>query len=104
MPSTSHERKAAMSVAESTEERNGTHALTFAQALAQAETQARTALPRTLHERLSCAVALVKDGQVLEHEAGTGWTVADTQAPTGEFHVNGTCACADAATAPQHLC
>ena len=48
--------------------------LTFHAALAMAEAQARSTLDLALHERLSCAVALVKDGRVFQTSAGL-WQV-----------------------------
>jgi hypothetical protein len=40
-------------------------AVTFAEALIQAERLAKEALPEALHDRLACAVALVRQGQCL---------------------------------------
>jgi hypothetical protein len=44
--------------------------LTLTQALTQAEAQARSTLPVALHERLSAAVSLVKDGRVFQDSGG----------------------------------
>jgi hypothetical protein len=51
---------------------------TFPQALTQAEAQARSTLPVELDERLSAAVALVKDGRVFQDSAGE-WQVDSNQ-------------------------
>jgi len=79
--------------------------ITFHQALEQAELLARQHLPETLHERLSCAVALVKGGQVLQMDDGS-WEVESTSIPGKQYHVNGTgCPCEDAHyRAPQGRC
>jgi hypothetical protein len=82
--------------------------LTFTQALERAELLARQALPPASHERLSCAVALVKDGHVLHqapcHVVEGGrllrsepghWTVESVQTPGKTYTVNGACDCAD---------
>jgi hypothetical protein len=68
--------------------------LTFHQALVQAEAQARSTLDVALHERLSCAVALVKDGAVFQANDHT-WTVASASTPGKEYSPNGTCGCDD---------
>jgi hypothetical protein len=68
--------------------------LTFHQALAQAEAQARSTLAPALHERLSCAVSLVKDGRVFQASDGT-WQVDSTSRAGLVYSVNGTCACDD---------
>jgi hypothetical protein len=68
--------------------------LTFTQALTQAEAQARSTLDVALHERLSCAVALVKAGRVVEHSAA-GWQVDSSSREGVTYTVNGTCNCDD---------
>jgi hypothetical protein len=78
--------------------------LTFREALAQAEAQARATLPPALHERLACAVALVTQGQVLQDAETSGWWVTDRPALPGDTLVNGQCVCEDFALAPRHLC
>lgn len=70
--------------------------LSFQQALDMAEVLARNALPTVLHERLSCAVALVKAGAVLETDEPHTWTVASASTPGKEYTVNGHCPCEDA--------
>lgn len=79
--------------------------LTFSAALEMAEAQARSTLDASLHERLACAVALVKDGRVFQTNAGL-WEV-DSASTEGLVHqVNGTCDCHDAHfhKPPQGLC
>src|SRR5262245_1488415 len=95
-----------MSVAESTEERNGVHVLTFTEALAQAEVQARVKLDPALHERLSCAVALVQHAKIEPGPHENEWWVIDPEAFRDKQRVMATsrCTCQDAATAPQHYC
>jgi hypothetical protein len=68
---------------------------TFLQALTEAEAQARTTLPATLHERLSCAVALVRDSSVFQSADGS-WTVASVSTPGKHYAMNGSCPCGDA--------
>jgi len=68
--------------------------LTFAQALLQAEAQARSTLAPELHERLSAAVSLVKDGRVFQATDGT-WQVASASTEGLVYSVNGTCSCED---------
>ena len=68
--------------------------LTFAQALLQAEAQARSTLDVALHERLSAAVALVKDGRVFQSNDGT-WQVDSASQEGLTYTVNGTCGCQD---------
>jgi hypothetical protein len=81
-----------------------TTTLTFTEALAHAEVQARTTLPSTLHERLAAAVALVTQGQVFQDSDGT-WLVHSTSRAGLSHTVNGTCGCEDAFyRAPQGLC
>jgi hypothetical protein len=70
-------------------------ALTFTQALTQAEAQARSTLPVELHERLSAAVALVTQGRVFQTTDGT-WQVDSSSQEGLTYAVNGTCACRDA--------
>lgn len=78
--------------------------LTFTQALEQAELLARQALDPALHERLSCAVALVRQGSVFEDDAGL-WTVASATTPDKRYSVNGSCSCQDACyQAPRGFC
>jgi hypothetical protein len=78
--------------------------LTFLQALTQAEAQARSTLDAALHERLSCAVSLVKDGKVFQMTDGT-WQVGSSQEGR-VYHPNGTCGCRDLHfnKPPQNLC
>jgi hypothetical protein len=79
--------------------------LTFAQALLQAEAMARSTLPPELHERLSCAVALVQEGKVLQADDGQSWHVTSATTPNKTYAVNGTCPCEDAFyRAPSGLC
>ena len=68
--------------------------LTFHQALIQAEAQARSTLDFSLHERLSCAVSLVKDGRVFQTSDGT-WQVDSSSTQGLTYSVNGTCNCDD---------
>ena len=79
--------------------------LTFAQALLQAEAAARSTLPAELHERLSCAVSLVKDGRVFQHTDGS-WQVDSTSREGLTYTVNGVCPCDDLHynKPPQGLC
>jgi hypothetical protein len=79
--------------------------LTFHNALERAELLARQALPEVLHERLSCAVALVKNGAVMQLDNGA-WEVESTSIPGKQYHINGTgCPCEDAHyRAPQGRC
>lgn len=69
-------------------------ALTFHHALAQAEVQARTSLPSELHERLSCAVSLVKDQRVFQASDHT-WQVDSVDHAGLTYSVNGACTCKD---------
>jgi hypothetical protein len=68
--------------------------LTFREAIAQAEVQARTTLPSELHDRLSCAVALVTDGRVFQ-DSDRGWHVDSVDQAGLTYSVNGTCTCKD---------
>jgi hypothetical protein len=78
--------------------------LTFAQALERAELLARQSFDAALHERLSCAVNLVRSGSVFQDDTGH-WTVASTTTPDKRYSVNGACACEDAFyRAPQGRC
>jgi hypothetical protein len=78
--------------------------LTFTQALEQAELLARQSLDAALHERLSCATALVRQGSVFQDDAGH-WSVASTTTPDKRYSVNGSCSCEDAHfRAPQGKC
>jgi hypothetical protein len=72
-----------------------TSALTFAQALLQAEAMARSTLPTELHERLSAAVALVKAGRVFQDSTGS-WQVDSASREGITYSVNGSCTCDDA--------
>jgi hypothetical protein len=80
--------------------------LTFHQALAQAELLARQALPTVLHERLSCAVALVNEGKVLQMDDGHTWEVESASVPGKVYSIDGQgCSCEDATyRAPQGKC
>jgi hypothetical protein len=79
-------------------------ALSFSQALERAELLARQSLAPELHERLSCATALVKAGAVFQDDAGH-WTVASASTPDKRYSVNGSCSCQDAFyQAPQGRC
>ena len=71
-----------------------TTSLTFTQALTQAEAQARSTLHSALHERLSCAVALVKNGAVFQTTGGA-WQVQSVSQPARAYTTNGTCQCDD---------
>jgi hypothetical protein len=68
--------------------------LTFQQALLQADAQARSTLVPDLHDRLSCAVALVQDGRVFQATDGT-WQVDSTSREGLTYTVNGSCPCDD---------
>jgi hypothetical protein len=77
---------------------------TFTDALTQTERLARQVLPPELHERLSCAVALVRDGAVFQADDGT-WTVASTSTLDRHYSVNESCSCEDAFyRAPEGRC
>jgi hypothetical protein len=79
-------------------------AITFSEALEQAEVLARQALPPESHERLSCAVALVRQGSVFQDDSGH-WTVASTSTPDKRYSINGSCSCEDAFyRAPEGRC
>lgn len=78
--------------------------LSFAQALTQAEAAARSTLAPALHERLSCAVALLQSGQVFQADDGQTWEVASTTTPGLTYSVNGACGCADAHFRPGAYC
>ena len=78
--------------------------LSFHQALEQAEVLARQFLDPVLHERLSCAVALVRNGQVFQ-DANHAWLVASTTKPDHEYRINGHgCQCEDAHYRAQGRC
>jgi hypothetical protein len=78
---------------------------TFHQALETAELAARQALPTVLHERLSCAVALVKDGRVFQTDDPHLWTVDSASTIGKTYSVNGACDCEDYQfRAPHKLC
>ena len=68
--------------------------LSFHAALLQAEAQARSTLDVALHERLSAAVALVKNGRVFQTSTGD-WQVDSTTRTGLAYTVNGTCICDD---------
>jgi hypothetical protein len=58
-----------------------------------------------LHERLSCAVALVKNGAVFQEGDGHTWTVASTTKPGNAYRLNGHgCQCEDAHYRAQKRC
>src|SRR5262252_4303856 len=80
--------------------------LSLSRALEQAECLARQNLPQVMHERLSCAVALVKNGKVLQSADGHTWEVESASVPGKIYHLNGTgCPCEDAHyRAPQGRC
>jgi hypothetical protein len=80
--------------------------LTFHQALEQAELLARQKLPESLHERLSCAVALVKKGAVMQLNDGHTWEVESASVAGKIYSINGQgCDCPDAQyRAPQGNC
>jgi hypothetical protein len=79
--------------------------LSFHQALDMAEVLARNALPTIMHARVSCAVALVKAGAVLQTDEPHLWTVASASTPGKEYTVDGHCPCEDAHyRAPQGRC
>ena len=69
-------------------------ALTFHQALVQAEAQARSTLDVALHERLSAGVALVKNGKVFQTSTGL-WQVDSSSRSGVLYSPNGTCQCDD---------
>ena len=70
---------------------------TFPQALEQAELLARQSLPHLLHERISCAVALVRNGKVLQRDDGHTWDVESGSKPDVTYSINGHgCQCEDA--------
>src|SRR5262249_1580350 len=62
--------------------------LTFTHALERAELAARQSLPAALHERLSAAVSLVKDGRVFQASDGS-WQVDSTTSEGLTYSVNG---------------
>src|SRR5262245_8323061 len=68
--------------------------LTFTHALERAELAARQSLPAALHERLSAAVSLVKDGRVFQASDGS-WQVDSTTSEGLTYSVNGSCTCDD---------
>jgi len=70
-------------------------ALTFRQALAAAEAEARAAMPDR-GERIAQAVELVRTGQVLLLDDGQTWEVDSTTTPGKRYSVNGHCSCDDA--------
>jgi hypothetical protein len=70
-------------------------ALTFTQALIEAESRARKTLPSTLHERLAHATELVRGGRVFQDSAGA-WQVDSSSTEGLTYNVNGVCNCQDA--------
>ena len=73
-----------------------TGTLSFHQALERAELLARQTLTPALHERLSCAMALVRNGAVFQAD-DQAWLVASTSKPDVEYRINGHgCQCEDA--------
>ena len=71
--------------------------LTFTQALLEALTAARQALPPESHARLAEATALVRTGAVFQADDGQTWLVASTTRPDHEYRINGHgCQCEDA--------
>ena len=56
---------------------------------------ARQALPEVLHERLSCAVALVRSGACML-KADATWEVQSATTEGKTYAVNGSCSCEDA--------
>jgi hypothetical protein len=68
--------------------------LSFTQALIEAESQARRALPATLHERLAQATELVRGGRVFQDSAGA-WQVGSTTQDDLTYSVNSHCDCQD---------
>ena len=68
--------------------------LTFTQALERAAEFARHQTPAAAHERLSAAVALVKEGAVVQDDQGH-WEVRSTSEPGKTYSVNGSCPCPD---------
>jgi hypothetical protein len=81
-------------------------AATFHQALEQAELLARQTLPQVMYERISCAVALVRNGKVLQRDDGHTWDVESSSKPEVTYSINGHgCQCEDAHyRAPQGRC
>jgi hypothetical protein len=79
--------------------------LSFSAALEQAELLARQALPVSQHERISCAVAIIRGGDIFETDDHV-WTVASQSQPGLEYRINGAgCSCEDAHyRAPQGRC
>jgi hypothetical protein len=80
-------------------------ALTFTQALIEAESLARKTLPSTLHERLAHAAELVRQGRVFQATDGT-WQVDSAGTEGLTCAVNGACSCHDFHynQPPQNLC
>jgi hypothetical protein len=80
--------------------------LSFSNALEQADLLARQALPQVLHERLSCAVALVKSGAVMQMNDGHTWEVESASVAGKVYSIDGQgCECEDARyRAPQGRC
>jgi hypothetical protein len=79
--------------------------MTFREALDQAELLARQKLPESLHERVSCATALVRKGAVMQLDDGA-WEVESASVAGKVYSINGQgCPCPDAHfRAPQGLC
>ena len=78
--------------------------VSFNQALERAELLARQALPTALHERLSCAMALVRGGQVFQAD-DQAWLVQSATKPDHAYRINGHgCQCEDAHYRAQGRC
>ncbi len=80
-------------------------ALSFTQALEHAARLATQSLPETLHERISAAVSLVRDGHCFQLDDGT-WAVASATTEGKRYAINGSgCSCEDAFyRAPEGKC
>jgi len=71
--------------------------ISFRDALDRAELLARQSLPEVLHERLTCAVALVKDGKVMQLDDGHTWEVESASVAGKIYSIDGAgCSCEDA--------
>lgn len=78
--------------------------LTLFQAVERLEVELRQQLDPSQHERLSCAVALVRAGAVLEESPGH-WTVTSSTDPQRRYAVDRECSCEDALhRAPEGRC
>jgi hypothetical protein len=69
--------------------------LTLLQALEQAEVLARQTLAPEAESRISCAVAIIKNGGIHQRDNGT-WEVESQSEPGQKYIVNGGCSCDDA--------